>query len=1044
MKQWNFVYLPNPIDIAKFYLQDGPIAVTEALSQPERESLNCFAADPKNKAKFDETKCRGSFYDLAYEKGSGDNAGMVFSVNNPDCASVLNSGLANCGLAKGVHSTGKYTGKIITSAGGALFSTMADSSTGSDKSGKNKATRRGGRKSRAKNRRRRGASQKSPAQQAAASKPNSFLAKLAGQGNLDEGGFTLDILKPSEAINLVLGKTATLFSVWAPRVDTGWLRITIIEYTWGIGPIGIYLKLFAQFRLEANLGAGFDTYGINKFKTSKNALDIFDGIFIAKYDRNFGPSATMPDMVVIGGGLGIAGGLNAGILKAEIYGTINFELAFQLNEIEKDNKVRISEMYALAKMAPNPAAAILAIVSTEFRLYLTVGFFVELFLLFTSITLYHKEWQFPLLTVKGNSVDGFQTSGIIVSGSKKLNYNKLGSVIDNKLGKVCRIQIDGTGSDGVGSHDVAITAEQSCGGTPKADRYTENFVGLTSGNLKIPDGYPIELKSSMTMPMELSPEPSRRRNRKAIDGKLGLVTIDLSADAISAAFGVLSYDKTEKKLHLKGFGYEGSGLVLDISRKWDGLHITGTKYNDELVFDGVDLIDSDDGCADDPTECKLQISLGEGDDTVVIRNAARNFKLDLGSGSDKVTVLHREEKGVASDGVLSNKAFMTDNPTAHIDLGSNSTTENDIVVVDGRAVRVPDQVTISTSHGTKIALLGKPSSNRPRCPELLTQLVNLDDLSGYMEFDGVETLTVLTGPKDDTLGLCDELPESVGLVELKTGLGSNNAYIERLEEIRKKQHRSSKGEQVPFTLLLEGRPEGLGKATGAGAVKALQDTLNQTRTSDAYGTNTITFIEDRRKSSVVYVVLRTNGFEYNYASLDASSQYQLINRPDPVACPIDRTTFIDTAEECLAAAEKLLDKLSAEWGSMDLSGSELSRSINAFKDNPNLCDPTDKRRGFTGGDECYTRPYGCFWSQSTADFDNRNDATPQLEFNPHGSTSAWVDQSFTRLASICKDPPLAVFTGRATSCAQPHSALYSVSTQVGNISCILGHDFCVT
>lgn len=35
-------------------------------------------------------------------------------------------------------------------------------------------------------------------------------------------------------------------------------------------------------RLQANLGAGFDTYGINKFKQSGNIGDIFDGLFLTR------------------------------------------------------------------------------------------------------------------------------------------------------------------------------------------------------------------------------------------------------------------------------------------------------------------------------------------------------------------------------------------------------------------------------------------------------------------------------------------------------------------------------------------------------------------------------------------------------------------------------------------------------------------------------------------------------------------------------------------------------------------------------------------
>lgn len=50
------------------------------------------------------------------------------------------------------------------------------------------------------------------------------------------------------------------------------------------------------------------------------------GFFIAKYDRNFGPSSPVPHMVIISGGLGIKGGLDVFIAEVGVYGTINFDL----------------------------------------------------------------------------------------------------------------------------------------------------------------------------------------------------------------------------------------------------------------------------------------------------------------------------------------------------------------------------------------------------------------------------------------------------------------------------------------------------------------------------------------------------------------------------------------------------------------------------------------------------------------------------------------------------------------------------------------------
>ena len=215
---------------------------------------------------------------------------------------------------------------------------------------------------------------------------SSYTSAVAGfardVGSLDN--FKIPIFEnPSELFNLFTGQPVRLVE-W--RMPTFRFRFTYTQ------SIPIWGPLFAKFGgtigADINIGFGYDTYGIQKFISSedKNALDILDGFYVLDFDA----SGNEQPEVRLYGELFAGAEVNLLIAKAGVQGGLGFEVIFDLNDINDDGRVRVSEIVANAQQDPR------CIFDIEGRIYLFLEAFLKVDLFFFSID---KTWRFAEITL---------------------------------------------------------------------------------------------------------------------------------------------------------------------------------------------------------------------------------------------------------------------------------------------------------------------------------------------------------------------------------------------------------------------------------------------------------------------------------------------------------------------------------------------------------------------------------------------------------------------------------------------------------------------
>jgi len=188
---------------------------------------------------------------------------------------------------------------------------------------------------------------------------------------------------PAELFNLFIGEPVRLVE-W--RMPTFKFEFVYTQ------KIPIYPPLYAQFggKIGAtiDIGFGYDTFGIQKFIQSedKNVLDIFDGFYIIDFDTsgNDRPELTLFGELFAGASLDLL------IVEVGVRGGVFAKVEFDLNDINDDGKIRISEVIALAQIDPR----------CIFNIHGEIGLFLEAFLIvdlfFFSID---KTWRFAEITL---------------------------------------------------------------------------------------------------------------------------------------------------------------------------------------------------------------------------------------------------------------------------------------------------------------------------------------------------------------------------------------------------------------------------------------------------------------------------------------------------------------------------------------------------------------------------------------------------------------------------------------------------------------------
>ncbi len=197
-------------------------------------------------------------------------------------------------------------------------------------------------------------------------------------------GFSLPWLKnPSEIFGLFTGKPVRLVEWQLPTFA--------FEFTY-TQKLPIYPPLYAQFGgtvgAYINIGVGFDTYGIQKFieNGAKDVAQIFEGFYIADYDAEGNERAELTLRGEIFAGVS----LSIGPVEVGVQGGLGVEVTFDLNDIEKDGRVRIGELIALAEQDPR------CIFDIHGRVYLFLEAFLKVDLLLFKID---KTWRFGEFTL---------------------------------------------------------------------------------------------------------------------------------------------------------------------------------------------------------------------------------------------------------------------------------------------------------------------------------------------------------------------------------------------------------------------------------------------------------------------------------------------------------------------------------------------------------------------------------------------------------------------------------------------------------------------
>nr|WP_276607580.1 Calx-beta domain-containing protein [Limisphaera ngatamarikiensis] len=215
---------------------------------------------------------------------------------------------------------------------------------------------------------------------------STYTSKVAGfvgdVGSLDN--FSVPVFQnPTELFNLFIGEPVRLIE-W--RMPTFRFKFTYTQ------SIPIYPPLYAKFGgtigADINIGFGYDTFGIQKFISSadKNFLDILDGFYVLDFDAS---GRDQPE-VRLYGELFAGAEINLVVVKAGVQGGLGFEVTFDLNDINDDGRVRVSEIIANAQQDPR------CIFNIEGRIYVFLEAFLKIDLFFFSID---KTWRFAEITL---------------------------------------------------------------------------------------------------------------------------------------------------------------------------------------------------------------------------------------------------------------------------------------------------------------------------------------------------------------------------------------------------------------------------------------------------------------------------------------------------------------------------------------------------------------------------------------------------------------------------------------------------------------------
>ena len=188
-----------------------------------------------------------------------------------------------------------------------------------------------------------------------------------------EGSFHFDLFKPENIFRLLLGQPdVTLVSYDLPDLS---FQFDYSQKFPVWGPLAVTLR--GSFSGGVDLAIGYDTRGLEQFRSTHNPLDLANGFFVRDVDPDTGRDVTE---IVLKGSIAAGLALSAGVASAGAEGGIEVSVLFNFNDPDRDGKVRLGEMLAnieanwddFSVLAPLAIFDIRSVFEAFLRVYLEV------------------------------------------------------------------------------------------------------------------------------------------------------------------------------------------------------------------------------------------------------------------------------------------------------------------------------------------------------------------------------------------------------------------------------------------------------------------------------------------------------------------------------------------------------------------------------------------------------------------------------------------------------------------------------------------------
>ena len=198
----------------------------------------------------------------------------------------------------------------------------------------------------------------------------------SGGSATDRGGFEIvdHILDISNWMKLITGGDAIIFTYEMPLLEYE-LNFNQTIATLTAGPVVLNLAAVGNLWAQADLGFGYDTYGIRRAIETGNWWYAFDGFYIADFGIT---SGVEKDEFAFGIEIGLEASIWALLVEAGLGGVVGFEMGLDINDINDDGAIHFSELATMWNYTGNDApGGLLNIINLDARAYFEAYVFVD-------------------------------------------------------------------------------------------------------------------------------------------------------------------------------------------------------------------------------------------------------------------------------------------------------------------------------------------------------------------------------------------------------------------------------------------------------------------------------------------------------------------------------------------------------------------------------------------------------------------------------------------------------------------------------------------